>query len=423
MPIVSHINHTRNIDFVTVACDFGSSIKCNKTYEIQYTAAKRNLKRNNNKILCYPCSIKEKLSGRNNPNTKYKTLDDNFFRVVNSEQKAYLLGFIASDGHVPERGFSIEIQKKDKKLLRDLRNIICSEVPTTYRENKICLSINSRQISRDICRHLHIVPGKKHDSVGVDRSILLGNHGRHFVRGYFDGDGSINYPSSRTRSPQCFIKSNSQSMLDALAQFSDTIPYVQKSNLIRWNGANCIDFLRTLYENAEIKLERKWELYAMWCRWAPMNHRGTSGTIEYLTWSSVASSTVAPTKTRASDSGYDLTLIKKEKSLGNDTHLYTTGIKIAPKYNVFYLLVARSSLAQQGYFLTNGMGIIDQTYTGEIKAVLTKINNDVPDLTLPSKAIQLIPMPIVHLPTQQVFSIDELDQTERGEDGFGSTGM
>jgi dUTP pyrophosphatase len=66
----------------------------------------------------------------------------------------------------------------------------------------------------------------------------------------------------------------------------------------------------------------------------------------------------------------------------------------------------------------NSVGIIDQSYTGEIMVPLIKIDPDAPDLQLPAKIAQLVPRRWHGLHPVE----DETElETMRGDGGFGST--
>ena len=98
-----------------------------------------------------------------------------------------------------------------------------------------------------------------------------------------------------------------------------------------------------------------------------------------------------------------------------------TGIAIAlPSKDYVALLFVRSGLGiKKGICLSNGVGVIDSDYRGEVRVGLC--NNSAEDYTvMPGDRIsQLMVVPVM-CPTP-VF-VDELDETERGEGGFGSTG-
>ena len=98
-----------------------------------------------------------------------------------------------------------------------------------------------------------------------------------------------------------------------------------------------------------------------------------------------------------------------------------TGLAIAlPSAKYVALVFARSGLGiKHGVSLSNGVGVIDSDYRGEISVGLTNLS-DVPYTVQPGDRIaQLAVVPVVQAALVQV---DELDQTDRGAGGFGSTG-
>ena len=98
-----------------------------------------------------------------------------------------------------------------------------------------------------------------------------------------------------------------------------------------------------------------------------------------------------------------------------------TGIAIAlPSADYVALVFARSGLGiKQGVCLSNGVGVIDSDYRGEIAVGLVNLS-DAPYTVQPGDRIaQLMVTPVVQ---PRVHLVPELDETERGAGGFGSTG-
>ena len=67
-----------------------------------------------------------------------------------------------------------------------------------------------------------------------------------------------------------------------------------------------------------------------------------------------------------------------------------------------------------GYFQTNSVGIIDCGYTGNILIGLTKMSENIEDLTLPCKIAQLIPRKLELMVMKETSNVEE---TSRGTDG------
>lgn len=358
--------------------------------------------------------------GRKNPNTKYEKLDDNFFKEVKTEDKAYLLGWIASDGSVTKRCITIGINKKDLKCLEILRDIICKELPISPKNNEIIsLSISSETISKDVCELLNILPQKKSDVVCFP-DLETEELKWAFLRGFFDGDGTIHNISETHDTPYCGIATNSQKMRTSIIEFTK-IPCNEdvKNNSLSWSGNNALDFLDKLYEKSKFRLFRKYDSYIDISTWVPSVSYSKYYKNEHCKWAKTRKDAVSPSKERASDSGYDLVLLEKIKTVGK-VEFYDTGIKIKPKFGYYFQVVPRSSISKTGYMLANSIGIIDRTYLGNIIVALTKIDETAPDLVLPMRLVQMIPTPIVHFELVEVDSFD-VTETDRGEGGFGST--
>lgn len=341
---------------------------------------------------------------------RYKyMLDNNYFKQIDCEEKACLLGWVASDaGLITEAGFEIAIYKYNTKAIKSLGSL-CADMLSYNKENSIDFIIKSRIIASDLCALLKVQPGKKDNTVQLPE--LEEKFMWCFLRGYFEGNGHIS-----DLNPHCRIISNSNLILEQIKDFT-AIPCYINQNEICWNNNNALDFLYKIYQNAKYIMNSKYEHYLKWSLWIPgLNNDETK---PEFTVKKTRADAVLPSKAHASDSGYDLTIVEKVKDYDSRTSLYTTGIKVNPGYGWYFDLVARSSIIKTGYIITNGLGIIDRTYQGEIMVALTKINSDAPDLELPNRIAQLIPRPIVHVNFTEV---DDFDDTARGAGGFGSTG-
>ncbi len=101
--------------------------------------------------------------------------------------------------------------------------------------------------------------------------------------------------------------------------------------------------------------------------------------------------------------------------------LIPTGIAIAlPSADYVALVFARSGLGiKQGVCLSNGVGVIDSDYRGEIGVGLVNLGQSAYTVRPGDRIAQLMVTPVVQ-PT--VVQVSALDDTDRGAGGFGSTG-
>lgn len=135
----------------------------------------------------------------------------------------------------------------------------------------------------------------------------------------------------------------------------------------------------------------------------------------------VATDSCKPVRAYPSDAGADLvaretTWLQKDKRT-----LVPTGVFTEIPIGYVGILAPRSSLSKYNIIMTNSIGVIDSSYRGEIMASLMYIGNNDSGYTILAgeRIVQLILVPII-LPKFSI--VDELEETDRGNGGFGSTG-
>lgn len=214
-----------------------------------------------------------------------------FFNSINTEEKAYWLGFIAADGWVTINKESnagvigIELQSADIEHLRKFNKSINGNYKIdTF--DKICKISTYPDIMHKMCRIRIFSINMVNDLVGLgitdnktyDFQLpkLENNLMRHFIRGYFDGDGCIRTRTKRLSSgrtieyPLCDFASVNKNFLDQLRSFLyNTIRvcsyiYQDHDNLYRLcihKNDHTINFLNYMYQDSNIYLDRKYQKY------------------------------------------------------------------------------------------------------------------------------------------------------------------
>ena len=103
-----------------------------------------------------------------------------------------------------------------------------------------------------------------------------------------------------------------------------------------------------------------------------------------------------------------------------ERRLIPTGIAISIPQNTVAILSARSGLSyKKGITAANGIGVIDSDYRGEIFFSAINLSNEPYTVEPGERVAQLMLMPVY---TMSLIEKDSLDETDRGEGGFGSTG-
>lgn len=129
-----------------------------------------------------------------------------------------------------------------------------------------------------------------------------------------------------------------------------------------------------------------------------------------------------PQYSREGDVGLDLKAVSMYEE-GDDTLVYSTGLAIEIPEGYYADLRARSSIASYDLVLANGVGTIDSNYRGELifKFKITRTNNT-RDLTLYEIGDRIGQMVIKPYPRINLIEVDVLTDSNRGSNGFGSSG-
>ena len=129
---------------------------------------------------------------------------------------------------------------------------------------------------------------------------------------------------------------------------------------------------------------------------------------------------IIPEKAHADDAGYDLFARESKRIPPGETALIPTGIAIALPPWTEAQIRPRSGLALHHQItVLNTPGTIDAGYRGEIGVIL--INHGKQDFTV-TKGMKVAQMVIAQILDTRLVETDNLDDTARGSDGFGSTG-
>ena len=133
---------------------------------------------------------------------------------------------------------------------------------------------------------------------------------------------------------------------------------------------------------------------------------------------------LAKVPTRGSEyaAGYDLyAATDREISLfPHTTQLIGTGLAFELPDGYFGAVYARSGLAsKKGLRPANCVGVVDSDYRGEVMVALHNDSDHIMTIDAGERIAQLVLMPYVNMTFEQ---IEELNTTNRGEGGFGSTG-
>lgn len=202
---------------------------------------------------------------------KYK-FNENYFEVIDTEDKAYFLGFIVADGYVNSLSNVIQITQKEPDILYEFKRYIEYEgdLSKLNSRNVFDIKVSSSKMKEDLL-NLGIYPNK---TMVVGYPTISDNLQNHFMRGVFDGDGCISIHRDRrdnSERGQVNICSGSRDFISDYVSILVKCCGVKK-NIIRcpkgtyyvidWGGLSDVEKIyEFLYKDATIFLKRKKETF------------------------------------------------------------------------------------------------------------------------------------------------------------------
>lgn len=228
--------------------------------------------------------------------TSNREIRHNFFSDIKTELQAYLLGFIYSDGSIDDERHTlvININEKDKEILEYFKIIspdayiqkqkeyesiaTTPDGRTVKNKGSIRMNISSKILIEDLHK-LGVIQNKTYKELHIPKQIPS-NLIRHFIRGYFDGDGCITYsvrkPNSKNREKNYRISGSfnicgklSQIFLDMQKWFSvyditTNINYEKRNDMYKLQSSSrptLKSIYILLYDKSNFYLQRKFNKF------------------------------------------------------------------------------------------------------------------------------------------------------------------
>lgn len=332
-----------------------------------------------------------------------------------NENEVYLLGWVIGNANIYDDKIYFFIKNCNKDIVSKLYKIFINTLNTSINDLHYNINKNSDFYLKVTCNSfiksiIHLLGLSIKDTVKksyyksdlkypiINKDVLP-----FFVRGIFDSCGYIF--KNKNNDICCGIRMYSKSFLvNLLSQMSINTNVLYNNKYSNYyftlNNMNAFDFLQIIYSDnlsnnldpytisSELMLNRKYDMYK--------NLRDTCNGCLYFKYYKTHNDAVSPFKMYYSDTGYNLTLVKKLKSI-DGIEFYDTCIRIEPMLGYYFDLISRQLLLQTGYILTESVNIIDSSYRENIIVSLVKIDKSKPDLVLPCSLIQIIPRNSLHM--------------------------
>lgn len=203
------------------------------------------------------------------------TLDEHYFDIIDTQNKAYILGLLYADGtNSKTHKVAIGLQESDKHILESIQAELQTDAPLTYYnlksknpawQNVYRLTICNQHLSTTL-ENLGMIPNKS--LVLQFPQFLSKELIPHFIRGYFDGDGHVSdldgYYITNIVSTISFCESL-QALLKEQNIYSRIANTYNKETSTRtlWisRKADAKKFLDYIYNDANLYLFRKHDIY------------------------------------------------------------------------------------------------------------------------------------------------------------------
>jgi intein-encoded DNA endonuclease-like protein len=202
--------------------------------------------------------------------------DRNYFEVIDTEHKAYILGFLYADGNINLSKYQIRLRLaiKDREILQKISDCLGISKPLKLYNQKLFgkiypayeLSFYGKKMCEDLIK-LGCVESKTSKLIfpKLDETLI-----HHFIRGYFDGDGCITIDSKRDRANVsiCSTPEFNAEVLKFIRANSDVVggEYNHKnidnySEIHICGNRQALELFQLLYKDSTIHLQRKYEKF------------------------------------------------------------------------------------------------------------------------------------------------------------------
>lgn len=195
-------------------------------------------------------------------------VDETFFDYIDTESKAYFLGLMFSDGSVSKNQFYIKL--KDEDILLKFRKELKCDYPILYTEypyKSYKLQISSQTLCKALSK-LGCIPNKtKIITLPTLREDLY----RHFIRGFFDGDGCLQLQNKKyhcrfdlTSASKSFLE-QVRPLITAHARSNGYLGKEAKYEVwhLNYSGHQVQDILDWMYKDSNFYLQRKYTKYKL----------------------------------------------------------------------------------------------------------------------------------------------------------------
>lgn len=191
-------------------------------------------------------------------------LDQTFFDVIDTEEKAYWLGFFYADGYVSKTDYGIELSLKldDYHHIEKLLKSLQSDKKIITDDHRCRLCFRNKHMHESLIKQ-GCVPQKSLILTFPSKDQVPNNLIIPFIRGYIDGDGSIMYGKNQKTFRLSILGTELflNTLIEKMKWEKHKFQSAGQAFSVEWAGAYTEKYVDSVYQNANIYLDRKYQKY------------------------------------------------------------------------------------------------------------------------------------------------------------------
>ena len=205
------------------------------------------------------------------------TINENYFEKIDTEEKAYWLGFLYADGNVyidKNHRFhrvNLSLKNTDKEHVNRFRKAVQSNgIIRDADHGMVSFSIANKKMAYDLIK-LGCMPNKTFKITFPNEEIIPKHLQRHFIRGVFDGDGCVSFTREENRYHIDFQILGTEDLLNNIGKIlfqervvleEPKIIKIKSIYKIRFTGVHkAKQIMDYLYKDSTIYLQRKFDIF------------------------------------------------------------------------------------------------------------------------------------------------------------------
>lgn len=283
----------REFGYLTKGRTWEEAVKIKKAVEYYINNSTVTLEETSKLFGVYPDNLSKNIKDLGYQVTdraRIPQFDETIFDNIDTEEKAYWLGFIYADGYIQSPNvkqfkyvFAIGLATVDISHLKKFNSFVKCKTNKVRidkyhqygKEKERCIWSCANKHFWNALNNLGCVPNKSLilKFPKINQELI-----RHFIRGYFDGDGTLGCYGKHLQ-PSCSLV-GTKDVLDNIANqlfFTPTIyhhkGHKEETLTMSMASQKAIDFINYIYKDSTIYLDRKYDKYIKMCRLWEKSHR------------------------------------------------------------------------------------------------------------------------------------------------------